>query len=385
MAPRRTRSRIGPDGRELAAEIRQKVYRELSEALPRAIVRDFTGAQNAPFRVEFDVRPVFDFVFSLSDDAGSTDDLPPTDRTWLAERKAALPEETREERERLFGSEACVVIASLAVDRPEIKTAAQFVEAVRSAPREDVLNVLFAEYLNKPETRAAVEATIAGDMSAIDSVLEEVHEYRRPLAERMLRDPESVTEPLVRVLEAWLVEFETIEHRVAAMLRRDVADRATDIANQPPADLIERTTGGIRWLSEPGVRRVILAPSYFARPYNFLLAAEDWRLFGYPIADSALDAADPLAPPQAIVRLHRALGDETRLRILRLLRDRDWYLTEIAQQLELSKPTIKHHLAQLRAAGLVTLTEEGGLSYYSLRRDRLDDASADLKRFLVDA
>ena len=27
-----------------------------------------------------------------------------------------------------------------------------------------------------------------------------------------------------------------------------------------PADLIERTTGGIRWLPEPGVRRVILAP-----------------------------------------------------------------------------------------------------------------------------
>ena len=84
-----------------------------------------------------------------------------------------------------------------------------------------------------------------------------------------------------------------------------------------------------------------------------------------------------------MLRLHRALGDDTRLRILRLLRDRDWYLTEIAERLELSKPTIKHHLAQLRAAGLVTLTEEGGLSYFSLRRDRLDDASSELKRYLA--
>jgi DNA-binding transcriptional ArsR family regulator len=126
----------------------------------------------------------------------------------------------------------------------------------------------------------------------------------------------------------------------------------------------------------------VLAPSYLVRPYNFTFSGPDWRLFIYPVADSALEPHDPLAPPAGVLRLHRALGDDTRLRILRLLRDRDWYLTEIAERLELSKPTIKHHLAQLRAAGLVTLIEEGGLSYYSLRRDRLEDASADLIRYL---
>jgi DNA-binding transcriptional ArsR family regulator len=128
---------------------------------------------------------------------------------------------------------------------------------------------------------------------------------------------------------------------------------------------------------------VILAPSYFARPYNYVLGGGDWRLFGYPIADAALDTADPLAPPPDVVRLHRALGDETRLRILRLLRDRDLYLTEIAGLLDLSKPTVKHHLALLRVAGLVTVADEGAMTYYSLRRERLDAASDDLKRFLL--
>ena len=74
---------------------------------------------------------------------------------------------------------------------------------------------------------------------------------------------------------------------------------------------------------------------------------------------------------------------ETRLRILKLLADRDLYLTEIAQQLELSKPTIKHHLALLRAAGLVTVVEAGSVLYYTLRRDRIEAASADLSRFLI--
>ena len=167
-----------------------------------------------------------------------------------------------------------------------------------------------------------------------------------------------------------------------AMIRSDADARAGDIATLPPTDLIEHTTGGIRWLAEAGVRRVILAPSYFARPYNFVLGGDDWRLFGYPISDDALDADDPLAPPAAVVRLHRALGDETRLRILRLLVGRDHYLTEIASALELSKPTIKHHLALLRAAGLVTLTEEGGLSYYSLRRGAIDASGTGISDYL---
>ncbi len=95
-----------------------------------------------------------------------------------------------------------------------------------------------------------------------------------------------------------------------------------------------------------------------------------------------MGASDPTAPPPGVVRLHRALGDATRLRVLRLLADRDWYLTELAQQLELSKPTMKHHLAQLRAAGLVTVVDEGTLTYYSLRRERLEQAGVELKAYL---
>ena len=132
-----------------------------------------------------------------------------------------------------------------------------------------------------------------------------------------------------------------------------------------------------------GLNSPPLAPSYFSRPYNYLLAGDDWRFFGYPVADDALEPDDRLAPPPAVLRLHRALGDETRLRILKLLADRDLYLTEIAQQLELSKPTIKHHLAMLRAAGLVTVVEGGNVMYYTLRRSRIEDASAELGRFLA--
>lgn len=148
-----------------------------------------------------------------------------------------------------------------------------------------------------------------------------------------------------------------------------------------PFEFIERTSGGVRWAPDANLRRVVMAPSYFARPYNMLFAGEGWRMLCYPIADAALEGEASVVPASTI-RLFRALGDESRLRILRHLADGDLYLTEIAERMSLSKPTVAHHLAQLRAAGLVTISETGGLTYYSLRRDRLAQVDEGLRRYL---
>lgn len=369
----------------MAARIASR--RTLAPAAPSSpLVRDFSRGRAASVGIEWDVRPVFDFAFSLSDEAGSTEDLPAADRRWLEAAHAEMRTLFGESLE-LYGGELCIVLAGLAVGRPEVRTAAQFVDLVSGLDDMTIVRQILGEDLRNPETAPIVERALAGDDSAIEQFSRDCEDMPAGKGRHnamLIRRPESILGPTRGILAAWLDHFAPLEDRVRAMIERDVELRAEDRATLAPSDLIERTTGGVRFGSEAGVRRVILAPSYFARPYNFLLAAEDWKFYGYPIADAALDASDPLAPPQSVVRLHRALGDDTRLRILRLLRDHDLYLTEIAQQLELSKPTIKHHLVLLRVAGLVTVTEEAGLTYYSLRRDRLDDASSGLKRFLLD-
>jgi DNA-binding transcriptional ArsR family regulator len=185
------------------------------------------------------------------------------------------------------------------------------------------------------------------------------------------------------VLRFWLPRYEAVEDRVSRMLDRDVAARRQEDAVRDPIGFIEKVTNGIRLVPEQRIRRVVLAPSYFGRPYNSLGRVGDVQVICYPIADTSLGAADRLTPPASTVRLYRALGDSSRLRILRLLAERDRYLTEIANELELSKPTIKHHLAQLRAAGLITLIEQGNLTYYTLRRDRAEEAGIELRAYLA--
>jgi DNA-binding transcriptional ArsR family regulator len=341
----------------------------------------------APVTVEFDVRTIYDFMVSLSDDAGSTEDLPAVDREWLKSARGALPELARRDREGFLANEAFLGALVVAVEHPAARTSAELVEAIRTTDARALARLVMVDTTHNPELTPLVEAALAGDHTVLPRIEEAMKAKLQPeqcsLRVDLLRQPEEYHRRLVGVLEAWQVRFAEVEGRVASMIRRDADDRTVDRGTLAPIDLIERTTGGIRWIPETAVGRVILAPSYFARPYNYLFSGEGWRLFVYPLNDSALDGSDPLAPPPAMIRLHRALGDETRLRILKLLTERDLYLTEIAHELNLTKPTIKHHLALLRAAGLLTVTEEGAVIYYSLRRDRLEEATRDVGRFLT--
>ncbi len=348
----------------------------------RAIVRDLTRGGSA-YRIDWDVRTAYDFIFALSGDAGSTDDLPAADRTWLLESRAALAEDVRQGIADLFESELAIHAGVLLVDQPDVRTSADVVALVEATTPTDLVNALFADHGHDSDVVDLIDRAIDGDRGAIPALAEKLPDWHQKGRLELLRDPVVARNRILAVLHAWQVPFALIEDRVRAILERDYDERAADRERLAPAELIETTTGGVRYLPEPGISRVILGPSYFSRPYNFLMSAREWRFFGYPVADSALGPADALTPPLSVVRLHRALGDETRLRILKLLASRDLYLTEIAQQLELSKPTIKHHMIQLRAAGLVTITDSGAVMYYSLRRNRLDDASSELKRFLM--
>jgi DNA-binding transcriptional ArsR family regulator len=334
----------------------------------------------AALPVIFDVRTAYDFAMSLATEAGADEnEIPAEDLAWLKQARADLHAAAGP----ALDDDLAVFGAGLIIDRPEIADAAGFVDLLQHTSGTEFANVVFADSHRDPERGFDVDAALDGDHAALDRVVACWPEDKHGWLRNLFHDPDALIGTLAQRMAAWLPRYQEMEPRIHDIIVRDVELRTEDRATLGSVQLIERTTNGIRWLSEPGVRRVVLAPSYLARPYNFTFSGGDWRMFVYPVADGALEPHDPLSPPVGVLRLHRALGDESRLRILRLLKDRDWYLTEIAERLELSKPTIKHHLAQLRAAGLVTLTEEGGLSYYSLRRERLDDASAELKRFLA--
>lgn len=69
----------------------------------------------------------------------------------------------------------------------------------------------------------------------------------------------------------------------------------------------------------------------------------------------------------------KALADLTRRRILELLRDSDLTAGELAEHFDISKPSLSHHLATLKSAGLVSDERRGQNIVYSLNTTVMQD------------
>ena len=70
----------------------------------------------------------------------------------------------------------------------------------------------------------------------------------------------------------------------------------------------------------------------------------------------------------------QGLADPTRILILYSLDESPRYVTDLAETLGVSQPTISRHLKVLRDRGLVTATREGNAVRYALRDRRVIQA-----------
>lgn len=68
-----------------------------------------------------------------------------------------------------------------------------------------------------------------------------------------------------------------------------------------------------------------------------------------------------------VLEFVKALAHESRLRLLGLLASREHSVQQLAAVLSLKEPTVSHHLALLREAGLVSLRQDGNTHWYNLQ------------------
>lgn len=80
----------------------------------------------------------------------------------------------------------------------------------------------------------------------------------------------------------------------------------------------------------------------------------------------------------ATLRYLKAMAHESRLRLLGILADGEWSVRELAELLDLTEPTISHHLAKLHEAELVCMRPVGTTHLYSLNGTTLQRLNRNL-------
>ncbi len=71
------------------------------------------------------------------------------------------------------------------------------------------------------------------------------------------------------------------------------------------------------------------------------------------------------------VEFAKALADETRQKIMQLCCCKWLSVNEIVEAVKVAQPTVSHHLAILRDAGLVNIRPEGKQTFYTLNQERV--------------
>ena len=71
------------------------------------------------------------------------------------------------------------------------------------------------------------------------------------------------------------------------------------------------------------------------------------------------------------VEFCKALGDETRQRILEMLLEKEMSVSDITEAFSMAQPSISHHLSVLKRFGLVTSRKEGKHVFYAINRDNV--------------
>lgn len=176
----------------------------------------------------------------------------------------------------------------------------------------------------------------------------------------------------------WRTVFSPLAEELAPALRADAERLIDETRGRPPSEVVFQATRGLRLQESSDFRRVLLIPQRACRPWNWITG---WRNQPVILCPSPADPEPSAAKP--LLRLAKALGDERRLQILKLLAEQDMTFSEIVAAVGLAKSTTLHHLVTLRSVGLVVV-ELGEGETYRLVPGRLAELSTLIQGFLTE-
>src|SRR4029077_13548859 len=132
----------------------------------------------------------------------------------------------------------------------------------------------------------------------------------------------------LEVIDRWNREVFSPMGDNAVALAADVNAKAKSARKMSAHQLVDFATVGLTYEGEAGIDRVLLVPSIVTRPWITISDWESTKIICYRAGRAGATAGEP---ERDLVLMYRALGDETRLRLLRELVRGDRRLADLVQ------------------------------------------------------
>ena len=126
---------------------------------------------------------------------------------------------------------------------------------------------------------------------------------------------------------------------------------------------------------------ILFAPSLDMGPYNSCSVIDRIHGYFYPCEPEFMGTPPEAEESARLARLYKALSDEQRLRILRMLRGREMYAQEIVERTGLHQSVVSRHLMFMRAVELLHVRRQNNMKFYSLNPEIRAQLGATLDLF----
>jgi len=211
-------------------------------------------------------------------------------------------------------------------------------------------------------------------------------------AYHLIKEPTAMQDAIVSHLrQMWTLYFADEWTRTRPLLQSSVdAFSQVDFSGMSPKEAVKIVVGQDlpewwdKMLEEWQSSQITFVPSPHLGPYvhNFRGRKTLWLMFGARLPQGSSINAPDLSRSELLVRVN-ALADDTRLRILQLIKEEgELRSQDIQQRLALSQSAGSRHLKQLTATGYLSERRIEGSKSYSLNSERIDDTLHALSHFL---
>jgi DNA-binding transcriptional ArsR family regulator len=335
--------------------------------------------------VRVDASPVYELLLQLLlfTRFAEFDPVNPV-RSWVARRRLACTPRMLRAMQRLGGRFALWdQLLGLAAEAPASHRVDDFLQRIEEADRVELLLHLIGFYARPfpDSTRDAIRAAATGNRTArrpaVEALAGDDAEQQRAVTALLSSSASETRDQLLHAIGGWYERiFAKDESAVTAQLDADAEARQALLATAAERLILIAT--GIRYAPPAWIDSVLLIPSLVMRPSVVAFDYKRVRVYGYPVLDEP--GSRDLAA-SGLVRMYEALGNETRLRIVKALAKDSLTVDEVSRRVEEPAAIVRAHLAVLRAGRVVEINC-GERTTYQVSDDLMHAVGQRLKSYL---